>query len=159
LRPALRPGIDRVGGARHGAIRRAAIVTAAGIAVGAAVATVALPPTPTPENVVVAYVEAVYAEDWHEAWNLLCERTRSTVGSFPDFVGHMGYVEEFGMPPEIDVSIDDLHGASREPDSAALTVAFSVTSQDRKDWEVTGHAYVRNQGDGFRVCDASFSPG
>ena len=138
---------------------KGATVTAALVAVGAAVAMWTLPAVPLHALVGKAYVEARYTGQWTAAWEMLCAPGRSPVGSFPAFVEDATYWDTYlHLPSDFDVAVSDVHAVPGWEDPAA-TMTVTVTSDEkaRADWRLTGELLVLLRDGRWRVCDGGLS--
>jgi hypothetical protein len=129
-----------------------AIITSACIAAVAAVALSTLHPVTKPADVAEAYLEARYAGDWSDAWDLECMQTRVFVGDSAGFVAHASHWDEsLSLPRHVEVATGDIHDGAET--GGFTTVAVTVTSAERPDWSIRGELPLVVENGQFRVCD------
>lgn len=139
---------------RSRATYNGALLTALFVLGGAVLATVVLPPVPTPANVAKAYVNARFDRDWAAAWDLVCRPSREALGSYANYAEYADYwADRYRPPSDVSVSVGDLHGVPGGAGRSAI-VTMSVTSDDRhrESWEVGGELTLVEEDGAFRVC-------
>jgi hypothetical protein len=130
-------------------------ITTACVAVASTAALLTLPSvTGSVTDVATSYIEARVAGNHLEAWNLECESTRSSVGSYDGYLETVTHFDKFlKLPDHVKVRLGDLHS-----DPFGFTIATTVTSADPGGRTIAGELPLSFEDGRFRVCDDGLGP-
>jgi hypothetical protein len=131
------------------------MVTTACVAGGSTAALLVLPSvTGSATGAAEDYVKARMAGNYLDAWNLECEWTRSSVGSYDAYVETATHFDKFlDLPEHVEVTVGDL-----DTDLGGVTIAMSVASPGRRNATVAGKLPLSLEDGRFRVCDDGLGP-